>query len=663
MKINNLSIRLSLRVIVSILIFQTLIWILYARRESNILDNYTGEIIRTTESILTSPITKDNPEDVLDYLESQPFIYSIQVFDRQGNMIVNRYKNSLKVPDSDLIKKEVVLQTTRGGFNKIILSFSKSKISKLAGRQNIINIFLNILLLCILFIVIYIFFRNDIDFKFANLMEIMEKVSMGNFRVRVKADDTTEFGLTQKRLKLLIDNLVDIITKLRGLTKNVSTAINQLRVNSKDIISKMEVQQTICETFTKTLSEVSEKQKSITKNTEKLIGLSNNNLEGVTEVKHTSEETFRTIDELNRELTDTLSSVTELSQAAKEISSLSDKSNNEIVEVSSSVDEIIRTTKEIESLAGSSLQMSEETTRVIIEKGIFSTADAVEEMEKIEDSVKDLMETIHSFEEQSKDIEKILAVIKDITEQTGLLSLNAQILAVQAGEYGKSFSVVADEMKVLSEKTYSSTREISKIISSLKTEMKEVVSETKKVVFMIGIGHEKVARIAEFLNEIHATSKKSTDMSSNIVRATKGQTRGIESITVAIERIKQMTSEIKKATSEQEKGVSYILNSIEKIKDIADIVTKTTKEQVESNKYIIQNIELTNKIISEIASASKDQQDVNNNLVVALNQLKNSNMDIHRDLREQTLLLSSLYEEVELLRKKLNIFQTDGKNR
>jgi methyl-accepting chemotaxis protein len=423
----------------------------------------------------------------------------------------------------------------------------------------------------------------------------------------------------------------------------------------------MEVQQTTCETFTKTLSDVSEKQKGVTENTEKLMSLSNDNLEGVIEIKHTSEETFRTIDELNRELTDALSSVTELSQAAKEIASLSDKSNNEIVEVSSSVDEIIRTTKEIESLAGNSLKMSEETTRVIIEKGIFSTADAVEEMEKIEDSVKGLMETIHTFEQRSKDIEKILAVIKDITEQTGLLSLNAQILAVQAGEYGKSFSVVADEMKVLSEKTSSSTREISRIISTLKTEMKEVVSETKKVVSMIDIGHEKVARTAEALNDIHRSSKKSTDMSSNIVRATKEQTRGIESITVAIERIKQMTSEIKKATSEQEKGVSYILNSIEKIKGIADIVTKTTKEQVESNKYIIQNIELTNKIISEIASASKAQQDVNNNLVVALNQLKNSNMDIHRDLREQTLLLSSLYEEVELLRKELDIFQTEGR--
>ncbi|HHN65887.1 MAG TPA: hypothetical protein ENK09_11050 [Nitrospirae bacterium] len=661
MKNTNLSKRLVLRTFLIVILVQVVLFIMYKNREHSLVDRYLQEVTSTTEHLLTNS-RGENLKALIEDISTLPYIYSINVYDNEDRLVITSYKGAEKT-GSDLIVKELQLDPGNTGYKRVVVSFSRASLLQEMGITSSGPILLNILVFIVFLSLLYLLFRKEVDQRLHAFLGLVDKVSIGNLKVRIQADDTTEFGWIQRRLKLLIDNLSGIVRKLKVIIKNVSAAINQLKLNSRDVIAKMQSQQETFKRFASTIEEVSVKQKGITKDTEALMSLSDKNLSGAIEVKQTSEEIFRTMDELNTQLADVLSSVNELSKAAKEISNLSDNSNKRIQSVASSAEEIIKSTQEIESSAADSLRMSEETTRIIIEKGIFSTADAVEEMEHIEESIKGLMDTIRTFEDRSKDIEKILSVIKDITEQTGLLSLNAQILAVQAGEYGKSFSVVADEMKVLSEKTSSSTKEISRIISTLKHEMSDVVAETKKVVTMIGNGHEKVVRTAEALNEIYESSKKATDMSNQIVRATKEQTKGIESITYAIEHIKHMTQEIKRATYEQDKGVSYILNNIENIKNITEIVTRTAREQIENNNYIVQNIESANNIISHISSASRVQQDVNRQLYQVLTDLKNSNTDIIRDIREQTVLLSSLFEEVEQLQKELNLFQTEERDR
>jgi methyl-accepting chemotaxis protein len=119
---------------------------------------------------------------------------------------------------------------------------------------------------------------------------------------------------------------------------------------------------------------------------------------------------------------------------------------------------------------------------------MMSVVNAIEGMENISEEVKKSAEIIQRLGIRSVDIEKILSVIKDVTEQTNLLSLNAAILAAQAGEYGKSFSVVADEIRGLSERTSSSTREIGGIVKTIQQDIKDAV-------FTIDSAKEKVEEV------------------------------------------------------------------------------------------------------------------------------------------------------------------------
>jgi len=299
-----------------------------------------------------------------------------------------------------------------------------------------------------------------------------------------------------------------------------------------------------------------------------------------------------------------MSSVEETSSAVGQISvSIDQVTNNlnflaESIEKSvSAMEEIHASIRNVERNAAVSHEISQQAAQQSDRgrEGVGETIDALAEIQK---SVELSFDGIMRLSSNSGRISSIVKVIKDITKKTNLLALNASIIAAQAGEFGKDFGVVADEMRALSHQTGQITGEIEVIISYIlndsETAARNITFSKDLVQKGVEIGHET----GQTLMAIHEKSFRSMDMTAEIKSATEEQVRGIKLATQSIEDVSTMASQIYNASKEQSEATKNILRSIETIKDMTNDMVNATEAQVKEG-FAIEDAVRSHASLSE----------------------------------------------------------------
>ena len=294
---------------------------------------------------------------------------------------------------------------------------------------------------------------------------------------------------------------------------------------------------------------------------------------------------------------------------------------------------------------------------LVVGQGIDAVSDAINSMDTLVAEIKSSSEIVSRLSGRSADIEKILKVIKDVTVQTNLLSLNAAILAAQAGEYGKSFSVVADEIRGLSDRTAASTKEISNIIKTIQSEIADAVKAINSSMNRAGESHTLVCKSGEDMSRALEVSRTSAAMAEAIERATEEQAKGLKQIAVAVENIRKMMEHTAKATQEQQKGTAHLLESVSDVKDAADIVKRGAEEEAAGIKAVSMNLELADERIKQVGEATSSYQKVNDSTAAAMEQMRAIGMTTIKDVEEVSISLTTLFNEIELLKKEMSAFK------
>jgi methyl-accepting chemotaxis protein len=168
---------------------------------------------------------------------------------------------------------------------------------------------------------------------------------------------------------------------------------------------------------------------------------------------------------------------------------------------------------------------------------------AAEEIRKIADTVRQTSTSIENLGEQSTRISSIVKVINEIANQTNLLALNAAIEAARAGEQGRGFAVVADEVRKLAERTSKSTQEVTQMIDTIQTSSRIAVDGMAAMVGQVDGGVALAQQAGEAINQINAGSSQVLSTVSDISSALAEQSKASNDIAAHIERVAQMTEE------------------------------------------------------------------------------------------------------------------------
>lgn len=165
----------------------------------------------------------------------------------------------------------------------------------------------------------------------------------------------------------------------------------------------------------------------------------------------------------------------------------------------------------------------------------------VADIHDIARSVKSVAQCIHGLVERSQEIGGVAQVIGEIAEQTNLLALNAAIEAARAGEAGRGFAVVADEVRKLAERTTRSTNQIAQTIQTMQDSANEAVSSTNEAVALVERGVSRAAQVTDTIGQIERGSQDAVQMATGISDAIREQGEVSHSIKLQIERMAEMT--------------------------------------------------------------------------------------------------------------------------
>jgi methyl-accepting chemotaxis protein len=204
------------------------------------------------------------------------------------------------------------------------------------------------------------------------------------------------------------------------------------------------------------------------------------------------------------------------------------------------------------------------------ESGAEVVQETVAEMGRIAERVKESAQTVESLGARSDQIGEIVGTIEDIADQTNLLALNAAIEAARAGEQGRGFAVVADEVRALAERTTKATKEISAMIKAIQVETKSAVASMEQGVREVEKGTEDAAKSGEALREILEQANSVTMQINQIATAAEEQTATTNEITNNIQQITEVVHETAKGSQESASAANQLSRHAEELQELVN---------------------------------------------------------------------------------------------
>lgn len=257
-----------------------------------------------------------------------------------------------------------------------------------------------------------------------------------------------------------------------------------------------------------------------------------------------------------------LSTVTEISTGAAETAT-------SVSEITTTVEEV-RQTSMVSSQKANSLMMSSQKAADSVEKGRESVNEVIVSMKKIDNQMNLISETVLKLADQNRTISEITSSVSDIADQSNLLAVNAAIEAAKAGEHGRGFTVVAQEIRSLADQSKKATAQVKEILNEINKSVNQAVGVTEQGTRTVEEGRKLVAQSGEVIELLAENVEETAQASIQISSSNQQQMAGMEQIVPAMENIK-IASQQNVTGIKQAQAAAHDLNTLgQNLKEIVE---------------------------------------------------------------------------------------------
>ena len=431
----------------------------------------------------------------------------------------------------------------------------------------------------------------------------MNRAAEGELTERVGFMGESEISLLADNFNSMMERLSGAITQVHSSLfelRNISGTIRQLSENG---VSSAAVQSEGLKRTSTAIREINRSITDISGSVGTLSSLSSCNTASMTCMSQSLESTTQRLESLVLSVEEVSSSMTEMASAVHHIEKNAGILATDTSKTAELVSEMDYAIKQIGTQAADTSRIAE-AVRNDAEEGWKAVDATIAGMNEIRSSSAITFDAIENLSKRVANIGTILSVIDEVAEQTNLLALNASIIAAQAGERGKSFSVVAAEIKNLAKRTGSNTREISEIILGVREETERAVKAITLSEKRISEGSALSKRSGEALLKIVDGIKAASSQMMEINTTAANQAEASKAMRLAMDRVAEMVEQIARATQEQSHGSELITSAVEHMRELTrEVMHSISTHQNSASQVVNANGEI-NVMVAGICEAS-----------------------------------------------------------
>jgi len=482
-------------------------------------------------------------------------------------------------------------------------------------------------------------------------------ISKGNLTIDISVKRNDEIGLMADSFRSMVANLRRMIRQTAVISSDVNQAAANIAESSGQVLSSVRIQNSAIEKTVRSIEDVDQSVSHLQENSRQLFDAATSTSSAATELAASISQVSVNAGDLDSNALKAVADLVEMVISGNAIVSSVEKLSLFAEETSQSIDQIGSAIKKVQDTANHSVTLAEQVSRASSEQGMVAIHEAMAGIENIRHSVSALTEVVNRLGSKSVQIGKIITVIEDIASQTGLLALNAAILAAQAGQHGRSFAVVASEIRSLSDRTFLSTKEIVDVITSVQAESSSSVKMAHAGMDAVQEGITLIERVKNALEGIYDTSLASTEMSRTIHMETTAEVVVISSINESIGTLRDQIDEISRAVRKQNDNTGDMNRLMEQIKQIAWEIAVATREQSDTSIQISHIADNLLNQSNEINNSISVQKQKSQAIVTASGNIRETADQLGRLANSMEQAADSLREKAGTLSSSINSFE------
>lgn len=454
--------------------------------------------------------------------------------------LAENYRNKFDFASDIVLQEETLLEELQQSIERAdpIISGIAARQEQKAARYNSL---LTIAMACLLLVAAVFSFAlaSSISKPIKMLEKAAVRVAEGEMDLRVEIDRADEIGKLARAFNFMVEKVNE---SLQHVSENVAV-VNAAREEADAARTQAEEQQrNLQKSVSYLLQEISKfadgdmtifldltAEGEIRRLFEGINTAVANSRKMLLQLKETAESTAR--------------ASAEIRQVTEEVSSGAAEQSRQLGEVAVAIEEMSATIANNAQNAGETARQARKSRESAMSAGEI-VRQAIEKMGKITDLVKQSAGTVASLGESSNQIGEIISVINDIADQTNLLALNAAIEAARAGEHGKGFAVVADEVRKLAERTTQATKQIVHMIGHVQMETQKAVEAIKHGDTVVEQGLELANQAGEAMSGVVERASRVGELIDQIAVATEQQSTTSEQVSQNLEIVTRVSRQI-----------------------------------------------------------------------------------------------------------------------